>query len=166
MVPDSVLNGLFIPGSGKFGYSGFMLRRNFLTGFLATIATGFAVAPDDSWAEHERRPRGRNRGNGRNRPRNRNRNRARPKYFYQEGRTGRSSGQDRARRALRDGQVLPLGDIMGIVGRRYPGKVLDADLVRDGRRLVYHLRVLDRQGRVTEVAVDGLSGRIIGVRGR
>jgi uncharacterized membrane protein YkoI len=133
-----------------------MLRRKFLTGFLATIATGFAVAPDDAWADHERRPR----------PRNRNRNRAQPKSFYQEGPAGRSSGQDRARRALREGQVLPLGDIMGIVSRRYPGKVLDADLVQDGRSLVYYLKVLNRQGRVTEVAVDGQSGRILGVRGR
>jgi hypothetical protein len=143
-----------------------MLRRKFLTGFLATIATGFAVAPDDAWADHERRPRRRNQGRGRNRPRNRNRNRAQPKSFYQEGPAGRSSGQDRARRALREGQVLPLGDIMGIVSRRYPGKVLDADLVQDGRSLVYYLKVLNRQGRVTEVAVDGQSGRILGVRGR
>ena len=144
-----------------------MLRRKFLTGFLATIATGFAVAPDASWADHERRERGRQRKRNRRRNRNRNGNRNgnRPKSFYRESPSGRSSGQDRARRALREGQVLPLGDIMGIVGRRFPGKVLDADLVRDGRNLVYYLKVLDRQGRVTEVAVDGQSGRILGVRG-
>ena len=139
-----------------------MLRRKFLTGFLANIATGFALAPGTASAEHERGARGRSRNRG-NRRRN---NQFRPKSFYREGPAGRSPGQGRARRALREGRVLPLGDIMGMVGRRFPGKVLDADLVRDGSRFVYYLKVLDPQGRLAEIAVDGQSGRILGVRGR
>lgn len=142
-----------------------MLRRKFLTAFLAAVATGVAFAPAFSLADHQGNGRGRGRGR-------RRRNQFEPKSFYREGPSGpsgpsgRSSGPDRARRALREGSVLPLGDIMGIVSRRFPGKVLDADLVREDRRFVYYLKVLDRRGRVTEVAVDGRSGRILGVRGR
>ncbi|NQU70556.1 MAG: PepSY domain-containing protein [Rhodospirillales bacterium] len=140
-----------------------MRRRKFLTGFLAIIATGLAVAPPIALADHERKRNGRN---GRGRRDNRRRNEPRPKSFYEEGPVGRSSGQDRARRALREGRVLPLGEIMSRVRRNFPGKVLDADLVRDGRRFVYYLKVLDPQGRVAEITVDGQSGRILGVKGR
>lgn len=137
-----------------------MIRRKFLTGLLATIATGLAAAPDDSWADHQR-----NRG-GRPRGRPRRRNRGRTRSIFPQRPEARSSGPERARRALREGSVLPLGDIMGIISRRFPGKVLDADLVREGRRYVYYLKVLDPQGRLAEVAVDGESGRVLGARGR
>jgi hypothetical protein len=163
MEPDAVLNGSFIRGSGKFGYVKHMRRRKFITGFLAIIATGLAVAPPIALADHERKSEGRGRGRGRG---NRQRNESRPKSFYEEGPAGRSSGQDRARRALREGRVLPLGEIMTRVRRNFPGKVLDADLVRDGNRFVYYLKVLDPRGRVARIAVDGQSGRILGVKGR
>ena len=120
-----------------------MFRRKFLLGLLTSIATGFVIAPGIASAGHNRR-----RGRG-------------PKSFYQD-----NIGQDRARRALNAGNVLPLGKIMGMLSRRFPGKVLDADLVRDGRRYVYYLKVLDSQGRVAEVKVDAQSGRVLGVKGR
>lgn len=120
-----------------------MFRRNFVIGLLTSIATGFAIAPDIASAGHDRRG-----GGGR-------------KSFYQD-----NKGQNRARRALNAGNVLPLGKIMGMLSRRFPGKVLDANLVRDGRRYVYYLKVLDSQGRVAEVKVDAQSGRVLGVRGR
>ena len=169
MEPEAVLNTLFICGSGQFGYIRRMLRRKFFTGLLASFATGFAVAPGIASADHEgggRDGRGRGRDRGRGRGNRRGRNQFKPKFFYQDGPAGRSPGQDRARRALRDGRVLPLGDIMGMVSRRYPGRVLNADLVREGSRLIYYLKVLDPQGRVAEIAVDGKSGRVLGVRGR
>jgi uncharacterized membrane protein YkoI len=139
-----------------------MLRRKFLSGLLASLATAMVAAPGAASAD-DNRSRGRrqrNRGDRRRRPR------VQPKPFYREGPDGRSSGQDRARRALREGQVLPLGDILGMVRRRFPGKVLDVNLVRERRGFVYYLKVLDRRGRVSDVAVDGRSGRILGVRGR
>ncbi len=143
-----------------------MKRRQFLTGILGFLAAGAALGIDDAQADHNRprRPRRRRRRPQRDGSRSRPpRNGPRPRGFYQDG---PPPGQDRARRALREGRVLPLGDILDSVRRRIPGKVLDVDLVQEGRGFVYHLRVLVRDGRVLGVAVDGRSARILGVRGR
>lgn len=134
-----------------------MQRREFLTGILGFLAAGAVLGSDDARADHNRKRR------GRRRPPPPPRDGPRPRGFYQEG---PPPGQDRARRALREGRVLPLGDILDSVRRRIPGKVLDVDLVQERRGFVYHLRVLDPNGRVLGVAVDGRSARILGVRGR
>ena len=73
---------------------------------------------------------------------------------------------DRARDAVRSGQVMPLGQIVGQVGARYPGRLLDADLDRRGDNLVYRLRWLTREGNVLNIAVDGRTGRVLNVQGQ
>lgn len=76
-----------------------------------------------------------------------------------------ASDQDRAREAVQSGEAQPLGAILAQLRRRYPGRVLDADLNRQGGRLVYEIRLLDRGGRVTEVSVDARSGEVLQARG-
>lgn len=139
--PESTLNGPFIRGSANSGYARRMRRRDFLGAILASLALGMA-APGEIRAQYRRRHRPRRRGSG-----------------------PAGSGQDRARRALREGRVLPLGDILSAVGRRIPGKVLDVDLAQTGTGYLYHLKILGPDGGVTSVVVDGGSGRILSVGG-
>jgi hypothetical protein len=75
-------------------------------------------------------------------------------------------GERRGRDAVRRGEIRPLEQVIAQVQRRYPGRVLDAQLDRSGERWVYHLKMLTREGRVLRVAVDAHSGRILDVRGR
>ncbi|SLN59797.1 PepSY domain-containing protein [Oceanibacterium hippocampi] len=70
--------------------------------------------------------------------------------------------QDEARQAVRSGEVLPLSRILGPIRQNYPGKLLDADLDRRGGRWVYRIKILEPNGRVRGLTVDGRTGQIIG----
>ncbi len=75
---------------------------------------------------------------------------------------------DRARDAVTAGEVRPLGAIMTQIGRRYPGRLLDARLGRRGKNgpWIYKIKILNSQGAVVALTVDGKSGRVLKVRGR
>ena len=75
-------------------------------------------------------------------------------------------GPDRARRALRRGDILPLRDVIAMVRRRIPGKIVDVQLLQRDRRFAYRLKILNRQDHVMIVLADAKSGRILRVRGR
>lgn len=62
---------------------------------------------------------------------------------------------DRARRAIRQGEIRPLRDVLASVRRRSDAEVLDVDLHQRGGTWVYALRVLTPNGRVRDVFVDG-----------
>ncbi len=72
-------------------------------------------------------------------------------------------GRNRAREGVRRGEIVSLDRVMNVVQRRYPGRVLNVRL--DGRRLIYHLRMLTRRGRVLRIKVDARTADIISVRG-
>jgi hypothetical protein len=72
-------------------------------------------------------------------------------------------GRDRARDAYRRGKIVSLDRVMTVVQRRYRGRVLDVRL--DERRLIYHLRVLTRGGRVLRIAVDARNARVLSAQG-
>lgn len=71
---------------------------------------------------------------------------------------------DRARDAVRSGEVRPLGEVLGPVRSRYPGRLLDTQLSRQGNNWVYRIKILDRAGKVRVVIVDARSGRILRAR--
>ena len=73
-------------------------------------------------------------------------------------------GHDRARDAMRSGQIRPLDQILSVVTSRYPGRVVDVDL-RRGRRWVYRVKLLRRDGRVMWISVDARSGQILSAKG-
>lgn len=73
---------------------------------------------------------------------------------------------DAAQEAVRAGEAQPLGAIMRQVGRRYPGRLLDASLSRKGKRWIYQLKVLAKDGRVLRLQVDAKSGRVLKVKGK
>ncbi len=68
---------------------------------------------------------------------------------------------DKARDAVSSGQARPLDAILPKVRQRYPGRLLDARLVRSGGKYRYVIKILDKKGKVRNVTVDARSGRIL-----
>ena len=77
------------------------------------------------------------------------------------------SEHDRARRALEEGRILPLKDILVRAEADYPGQLIEAEL-EDGRdgRLVYELKLLGRDGRLVKLIYDAASGELLKARQR
>ena len=68
-----------------------------------------------------------------------------------------------AKRALEEGRVLPLADILGKVKAEIPGKVIEVELEVEDGILVYDLKVLAKNGRLKEIEVDAATGKILKV---
>lgn len=68
---------------------------------------------------------------------------------------------DRARDAVRDGQALPLGNIIRELQRTCPGTFLNAVLVERDGRLVYRLQTLSTGGRRLFTIVDAATGAVV-----
>jgi uncharacterized membrane protein YkoI len=76
------------------------------------------------------------------------------------------SEQQRAYEAVESGEVLPLRQIMRKLKRKGDGRLLDARLHEVGPgRWIYNLKVLDRNGNVADVIIDGRNGEILDWRG-
>ncbi len=74
------------------------------------------------------------------------------------------SDQNHAREAVREGRILPLGQVLSRVQQQYPGRLLDAELVDRGGVPVYLIKMMTRDGNVAIVSADAASGRILGYR--
>lgn len=69
-------------------------------------------------------------------------------------------GHEEARRAVERGELRPLADILAVVKKSFPGKVVEVELEReDSGRYIYEIEVLSRDGRVIELEYDGKTGR-------
>ncbi|MGV8996418.1 MAG: PepSY domain-containing protein [Parvibaculaceae bacterium] len=79
--------------------------------------------------------------------------------------TGMNSDQDQARKAVREGRVLPLGQVLAKVQRQVPGRLLDANLVDGGGGLTtYLIKLMTNDGNVAIVTADAVTGKILNVR--
>lgn len=78
--------------------------------------------------------------------------------------SGMRSDQDHAREAVREGRILPLGQVLARVQRQYPGRLLDAELVDRGGQPIYLIKLMTSDGNVAIVTADAASGRILGYR--
>ena len=67
--------------------------------------------------------------------------------------------QDATLDAVSQGKALPLRTLIPQIERKYHGRVIDAALRREGRKLVYALKMLSPAGRVFVVAIDAATGR-------
>ncbi len=72
----------------------------------------------------------------------------------------RRGDHDRARAALRAGEILPLSAVLERVARAHPGQVLEVELERDDGRWVYELKILDAEG-LARLKVDAGSGETL-----
>lgn len=76
--------------------------------------------------------------------------------------SARADDQAAVRRAVEEGRLRPLTEIIALVQARYPGRVVDVDLERrSGGRYVYEIELLDKNRRTLEVKIDGASGAIL-----
>lgn len=68
-----------------------------------------------------------------------------------------------ARQAVERGELLPLSTILAQVEKEFPGRVVEVELERRGRRYVYEIEVLQQGGRIVEVKYDGRTGERLSV---
>lgn len=66
-----------------------------------------------------------------------------------------------ARRALEEGRVLPLTDLLPKVKAAVPGKVIEVELELEDGILVYEFKLVTPDGRLVEVEVDAATGEIL-----
>ena len=88
---------------------------------------------------------------------------AQPLWPAPSAREGKT--QRRARDAVKRGEIRSLEEVTSVVQRRYPGRLLDVQLHDNRGRPVYQLKMLTRDGRVLNVAVDARTAQILGVAG-
>ncbi len=79
-------------------------------------------------------------------------------------RRGGEEEHSRARKARNSGNARPLGEVLANVKSRYPGEVVSVSL-KKGARLVYRVKLINRQGRLLRISVDAATASIIGVDG-
>lgn len=77
------------------------------------------------------------------------------------GIAGGEQDHDRARQALKTGEVMPLATILERVARERPGQVMEVELERDDGAWVYELRVLEPGGGLVKLKVDARTGAIL-----
>ncbi|MDJ0806057.1 MAG: winged helix-turn-helix domain-containing protein [Gammaproteobacteria bacterium] len=66
-----------------------------------------------------------------------------------------------ARRLVESGAILPLGQILNSLQDRWSGRILEVELESEGGDYVYEVELLDTQGRVWDLEVDAVSGRLL-----
>lgn len=64
-----------------------------------------------------------------------------------------------ARRLLDSGEILPLEVILGNVRQIFPGKVLEVELEKEDRNIVYEIEVLGGNGVIKEIYIDAKTGK-------
>lgn len=73
---------------------------------------------------------------------------------------------DRARAALKAGEVLPLQEVLDKVQRSHPGEVLEVELEREDGRWVYELKLLQGGGRLLRLEVDASTAAVLSIKRR
>ncbi|WP_431302613.1 PepSY domain-containing protein [Sediminicoccus sp. BL-A-41-H5] len=71
--------------------------------------------------------------------------------------------QERVRRAIAEGRILPLSEILALLRPQLGGEVIGVELDEEDGRFVYEIKVLTRGGRRREFEVDAATGRILKV---
>lgn len=77
---------------------------------------------------------------------------------------GARSDQDHARKAVREGRILSLGQVLQRVQQRVPGRMLDANLIEQHGRSIYLIKMITRNGNVALVTADAATGNILNIR--
>lgn len=73
---------------------------------------------------------------------------------------------DRARAALRAGEVVPLRDILAVVEQEFRGEMLEIELDEKRRRFVYEVKLLTPDGSIIELYYDARTKALLKTEGR
>jgi uncharacterized membrane protein YkoI len=77
-----------------------------------------------------------------------------------------ASDHDRARRAVEEGRILPLKEILARARSAYPGQVIEAELEDEGGMVVYEIKILTTDGRVMKLNYNAATGELLKTRDR
>ena len=77
-----------------------------------------------------------------------------------------ASDHDRARRAVEEGRILPLKEILARAQGAYPGQVIEAELEDEGGMVVYEIKILAADGRVTKLYYNAATGDLLKAKDR
>jgi uncharacterized membrane protein YkoI len=69
--------------------------------------------------------------------------------------------QETARKAFENKEILPLGDVLARIQAAYTGDVVEIELERKSGKWVYEIELIDGDGHVREINVDGKTGEIL-----
>ncbi len=69
--------------------------------------------------------------------------------------------QEESRRLMQRGDILPLQEILNIIGKERAARVLEVELEVKDERPVYEIEFLGPDGKVWESKVDAATGEII-----
>ena len=70
-------------------------------------------------------------------------------------------GHDRARDALRAGEIVPLDEVLEVLRERGAGQVLEVELERHDDRWIYEIETLDPGGVIAKHVVDATTKEIL-----
>jgi uncharacterized membrane protein YkoI len=76
----------------------------------------------------------------------------------------RCLSRDQQRLAIKERRAVPLATVRRTLRGRVPGELVRARLCYEGKRLIYLLTVLPRDGKVRRVTIEARNGAIIAVR--
>ncbi len=71
---------------------------------------------------------------------------------------------ERARAAVRAGEVMPLPQLLAQLQRSHPGQVLELELERDDGRWIYEVKLLQADGRLLELELDARTAQVLKVK--
>ena len=66
-----------------------------------------------------------------------------------------------ARRLHESGEILPLETILERIRLTHPGKILEIELEKDDRQIVYEVEILGTDGVVREIYINAKTGQLI-----
>jgi uncharacterized membrane protein YkoI len=66
-----------------------------------------------------------------------------------------------AHQLLQEGRILPLAKIIESVSKEVPGEMLEVEFEVEDEGYVYELKLLRPDGKVQEIEVDAVSGKIL-----
>ena len=75
--------------------------------------------------------------------------------------TAADSDHYEARRLMESGAILPLESVMASILQQRSGRILEVELDERHDRYIYEVELLDQAGRVWELRIDAVTGRIL-----
>jgi uncharacterized membrane protein YkoI len=74
---------------------------------------------------------------------------------------GKDISQNEIREMVRRGELLSLESILALYPEKQYGKLLDLEAERDRGTVIYELKTLRSDGRVTELKIDARDGSLL-----
>lgn len=76
-------------------------------------------------------------------------------------RAGEDISQNEIRELVRQGELLSLESILSLYPEKQYGKLLDLEAERDQGTVIYELKTLHADGRITELKIDARNGSLL-----